>query len=250
MPGILRSPRWRRRLLFAGVPLVVALTVVAAGIKWSNTAPTEAERLTAAGQPPAPPPREIPVRVKDGNAALNVAASFIRTAVMRRRVGDSYDLVTPGFRQGLTRAEWASGQIPVVPFPVRVAKWELDYSIQNGLGLKVALFPTRGSGQRATVFTVDMLAVGSGDKRRWLVDAFTPTGTPPPSAAAGTTSGLPRFDKDRLAGGSGRLGAGWLLVPVGILALILLVPLVLGIAYWHRGVRAERAYARERFERS
>jgi hypothetical protein len=52
---------------------------------------------------------------RDLAAAARVAHAFIATAVVRRQTSRSFDLVTPEFRQGLTRRQWAGGNIPVVP---------------------------------------------------------------------------------------------------------------------------------------
>lgn len=224
--------------------LVAACVTV--GVMWPNTAPKRPDVFTR-GALPEPAPKSVPIGRKQGDRALNVAAEFIRTAVDRKELSHSYDLVTPTLRQGLTRRQWATGEIPVVPFPVYSAKWELDYSIERALGFKVALFPRKGANVRPAVFNLDLRRVGSGEKSRWLVDGFMPTGTPPPSGAAGQASavGLPRFDQ-RLDRGSSRLTAAWLLVPLGLLALIVLVPLAVGMTFWYRSAKATRAYNRER----
>src|SRR5262245_14025506 len=46
-----------------------------------------------------------------------VRDQFVATAVLRRRTVCSYELVTKRMRQGLSRAAWKGGSIPVVPFP-------------------------------------------------------------------------------------------------------------------------------------
>jgi len=43
---------------------------------------------------------------------------------------------------------------------------------------------------------------------------------------------------------SASLSARWLLVPAGVFALILLVPIVIGIRSWHANSRATRDYYR------
>jgi hypothetical protein len=53
------------------------------------------------------------------SAAAAVQLEFVRTAVVRRRTACSFELVTDNLRQGLSRSEWATGNIPVQPFPTR-----------------------------------------------------------------------------------------------------------------------------------
>jgi hypothetical protein len=177
---------------------------------------------------------------------LNVAAKFIQTAVVRKQVGQSWNLVAPTYpgKAEFTRKEWAKGDIPVVPFPVDHAKWDLDYSYKESVGLAVALFPPRGSKVRATVFNIDMRLFGKGKNRRWLVEYFGPAGTGAITAGGGsrTATGLPDLNPVGKPG-TQRLDKKWILVPIGVLGLALFVPLVLGISYVIRSRRAEREFA-------
>jgi len=66
---------------------------------------------------------------------LGVARQFVATAVARKHVATSYDLVCPEMKQGFTRARWAKGEIPVVPFPAYFGKWRVSYSFVNEVDL-------------------------------------------------------------------------------------------------------------------
>jgi hypothetical protein len=46
--------------------------------------------------------------------------------------------------------------------------------------------------------------------------------------------------------GGARLDKTWLLVPLGVMALVMLIPIGLGISLWIRYRRAEAAYSRDR----
>ena len=167
------SPRRRRRLAWLGAVAAAAGAVVLLIFLFPSPERVKTEPLQPGGWVPCaraggPPSQDAT------NHALAVAADFVRTAVARRNVGSSWDLVTPKFRSGFTRDTWAKGDIPVVPFPVDATKWRLEYSFEDELGFEVALFPPRQSDVRATVFDVGMLAVGSGNDRHWLVDYFSP----------------------------------------------------------------------------
>ena len=94
----------------------------------------------------------------------------------------------------------------------------------------------RGRRIRPTVFNVDLRVFGSGKGKRWLVDGFTPgvvralpAGSGPDQLTADerSTAGVDLAPRDR---GQARLGAIWLAVPLGVLALAVLIP----ISFAHR----------------
>ena len=240
MRSLVASPRRRRRLAW----LAVVAAVVGAAFAIVRYFPSPPpEEMGGPGRVWLPPREEEPVRVKRSQLKepLTVAARFLETAVARRHVDESWRLVTPELRQGLTRAQWASGSIPVVPFPIREARWKLDYSFRNALGFQVALFPPQGSDVGATVFNLDLRAVGRGKKRQWLVDGFTPAGrAAAPQRAAAQASGAPNLGDNAV--GEPRLSPAWIAVPFAILGLVVLVPLAVGASNWHRARKAEREY--------
>ena len=242
MKRLLASPRRRRRLAWALAPLLLAAVAVAVALRFPGP---EAPPETARGPGWLPPEQPVPVRrTKDALAEpLTVAAKFISTAVRRRHVADSWELVAPSMRAGYTRAQWAKGEIPVIPYPADVAKWRLDYSFEDSLSFKVALFPPRGEKIRAAVFNVDLRAFGTGKNRRWLVESFTPgpPGEAPAPGAPRTALGL--LDLSATGGGKAQLSAAWLLFPLGLLSLAVIVPVVFGVLHWRRARQAERAFA-------
>jgi hypothetical protein len=236
------SPRRRRRALKVGLVLTVAALAAVAGIVFSNTGhgnetPFTKEKV----QLVAPNPATVKLSKADARDALVVAARFVDTAVLRNHTERSYDLSDAAFHQGLSRAEWATGNIPVPPYrrqDLDAVKWKLDYSYKDRLGLEVYLQPKPTSKVGGLAYNVELHKVGPPQHRRWLVDYWTPAGQqgPAPSKASANLLGTPVQTK---AG----LGAIWLILPIGlILALILSVPIVLGIRGWRRRVRADRAY--------
>lgn len=202
-----------------------------------------------------PPKPEVPLRRRNRElvAPLEVASKFIQTAVARKNVADSWDIISPTYpgKSEYTRQQWAKADgLPVVPFQAERARWRLDYSFKNEVGLKVALFPPKNSDVPATVFDIDLVRRGKGENRRWLVDYFAPSGpgstiiTDLRSGGGGSNNratGLPDLSP---IGGAHRISRAWILVPVGILGLAILFPLALGIGYVVRVKRAERDFAR------
>ena len=207
-------------------------------IYWSNTG-THYDIAAPSSEPAPPPPTPRPARFTPDvrREVLRTAARFLQTAVVRDDVEESWDLTAPSLKAGYTRETWATADIPVAPYPVDAARWDVDYSLENVVGLKVALFPKRGEDVPAAVFDMQLRAFGKGDDRRWLVDSWTPTS-------------YTRVPQGPLLGGSNRpvpeykspLGATWLFAPLSVFALALLVPLFLFARNWWRDRRAVRRY--------
>ena len=175
---------------------------------------------------------------------LATAANFVIHAVARRKVELAYDLAAPSLRGGLTRAQWRSGTIPVVPFPVEQARWKLEYSDQEGIGLQVLLFPKPGAGLRPELFNMELAAAGKGAKQRFLVTSWSPSGLAgggAPAAASVGTGGVP--DLSASMEGQSRLGSRWLLAPLLLFAAVPLVVIGFFVRGWLRSRRAAAEYA-------
>jgi hypothetical protein len=236
------SPRRRRRTLKLGIVLALAALAAILGVFFANTGhgnetPFTKEKV----QLVAPNPKTVKLSQGDARDALLVAAKFVATAVLRNHTERSYDLSDAAFHQGLTRAQWKTGDIPVAPYSrddLDVVKWKLDYSYKDRVGLEVYLQPKPTSKVGGLAYNVELHQVGAPQHRHWLVSYWTPAGQqgPTPSKAAAVPLGPPVQAK---AG----LGAIWLVLPIGLVfGLILAVPIVLGVRGWRRRVRADRAY--------
>jgi hypothetical protein len=139
-----------------------------------------------AGTPLAPvtsnAPLVIPKKEKTvplTREARRVAGRFILTAVARRNLAESWALTDPTLRQGFTLAQWKSGKIPVVPYPVASideAPFKVDYSYADRALLEIALLPKDGSHVKPQLFFLRLRVRGTGHDRRWLVDYWIPRG--------------------------------------------------------------------------
>lgn len=237
------SPRRRRRSLKVGIVLAVAAFAATAGVFFSNTGHSNETPFTKEKvQLVAPIPKTVKLTKTDARDALVVAAQFVATAVLRNHTERSYDLSDAAFHQGLTRAQWRTGNIPVAPYSrsdLDVVKWKLDYSYKDRVGLEVYLQPKPTSKVGGLAYNVELHRLGPPQHRHWLVDYWTPAGQQGPAPSKATASGTFGPAPQTKAG----LGAIWLALPIGlILVLILSVPIVLGIRGWRRRVRADRAY--------
>jgi hypothetical protein len=193
---------------------------------------------------PARPERQVALSRAERQAALAVAGRFIRTAVARERVAESWALVHPQLRQGMTRSEWGTGEIPVQPYPVDAARWRLGYSTSRAVGFEVLLQPRDGSGIQAMMFDLELMPVGAGEKRHWLVSSWAPRAggiaqqPPPPSPAAQAAQAEAVAEVDDHV-----LGAVWLIAPLGVfVGTLLLLPLVLFARDWRRRRIGERLH--------
>jgi hypothetical protein len=243
--NVLSSPRWRRRLAWSLGALAIVGAVTAIALAYPNTGeqvPDVARPGEQAKTYKAPKHIEL-TRVQRARV-LATAANFVTHAVARREVEEAYDLTAPSLRGGLTRAQWRSGAIPVVPFPVEEARWKLAFSDEDAIGLQVLLFPRARSGLRPELFNMELAASGKGAKQRFLVTSWSPSGLAgggAPAAASAGAGGLPNLGDS--AGGEARLGGHWLLAPLALLALVPLVVIGFFTRGWLRGRRAEAAYA-------
>ncbi len=241
MRGRLSSHRFRRRLAWAGGALAATGAAVAGAIWIGDTGKSYESRL--ANKPAwvykAPPAAHLtkPQRQE----VMTLMARFIKTAVARKRLADAYDMTTRELRGGISRTEWQSGNIPVIPFPaVGIYDMTLDYSYEGDVAFDVAVI---GDGGGIKTFLIEMKQAGSGKHAPWKVAAWVPKGigggsTPVAERHPEPVGPPPTF--------RGRLSATWLLLPFGVLGLILVIPAALGVRNWLEGRRALKAYQRSR----
>ena len=242
MKGLLASPRRRRRLGWLAVALALAVAFTILGLFFPNTSPTRhpAPFTKEPVQTVGALPKSVAFTAGERKEVSAVAGDFIATAVFRRRLGYSYDLVCPDFRQGLSRADWKSGNIPVVPYPrdaVALLKWKLDYSYRDRVGMHVAFLPKQTAKVGGMVFAIELKHVCAPKRDRWLVSYWTPTGG----------QVLSRAQRARASGPAQslkpQLGAAWIFVPIGgLVALIVLVPAALAFRGWLSRRRVDRRY--------
>ncbi len=242
--GLLSSPRRRRRLAWGSGVASFLGGLVAVALLWP-----EVERVpeTMSTEPAVvlTTPRNV-VLTKDVRAAtIDAADVFLDAAVKRDHPERAWDVVHPELREGYTKASWATGDIPVVPYPVDAAIYRLDYSHPNLVGWKVSVYPPKGSTQQPMTFYMDVTLSGSGEERRWRVSNWSP------ASMLSTASGAPvgaqgssQFAIDRPAGDDleSRINPLWLLLAFVPLAFVVLVVGAKGVRDWRRTAAVERDY--------
>jgi hypothetical protein len=209
------------------------------GVFFANTGHPFEEHFSGKVQRVPPALKAVPLNARDHEAARIVAERFIDTAVLRQHIDDSWELTAPALRQGFTRAQWRSGNIPVVPFPANAVggiRYRVDWSGIDHIYLKVAIVPKPNSLVDGQAYDMGLQRMGPNAGKQWKVDYWASTGIGSPSPAK--RAKLPPAEGPKAA-----IGAAWILLPVGLIAgLLLLIPIGLGIRGRYRVSRANRLY--------
>lgn len=161
----------RRLTVITGLVLVagvVAFTVASVG----DTGTSQETPLSNEPAQVFTPRKQVPL----AEEARRVAGRFILTAVARENLADSYDLAHPELRQGLSRKEWLTGNIPVVYYPakaIETATFKVDESYPDEAILEVALLPNTAN-VKPQIFFIGLKKAGN----RWRVNYWVPRAAP------------------------------------------------------------------------
>ncbi len=169
------SHRSRRLYQWISALVLVVGIVVFLGVYFRNEGKSADAPLRNVPPQIAKKEKTVPL----SREARRVAGRFILTAVARRDLAESWTLVDPSLKQGFSLAQWKTGDIPVVPYPVDsidVTPFKVDYSYANRALLEIALIPKAGTKVKPQLFFLRLRARGSGNDRRWLVDYWVPRG--------------------------------------------------------------------------
>lgn len=265
MWSVLDSPRRRRRLLIPAVAVVLAIPLIYLGVRFSSPGSKGEATGPAVADTGYAEAKQVPFTAAKKRQVRKALAQFIGTAVARKDVGSSWDIAGPSLRAGMTRKEWSSGDIPVTPYPAArhgQGAWDVvNYSYPRKVGLEVLVFPKPGSGYSVATAEVDVV---KGRDERWRVDYWMITKFHGPGSAAASDSpsalseGPPKVHKlpgnkaakrdaaVESANTGSRADALWLAVPLAVLALIVVLPISIGIAIWLRNRRAAAEWYRSK----
>ena len=139
------------------------------------------------------PARAVPLKNADGVTVRNyyqldpeirhTVKEFIATAVSRKRLGDSWDVVAPELKKGYSQAAWSHAKaLPIIPYPVADVEkvtYYLDYASTKEILAEVGVSAKPGAGIRPVTFQLALRPVPKGNKRVWMVDYWMPRWTPP-----------------------------------------------------------------------
>ena len=245
MPGpgrFLSSPRRRRRLVRLCAVAAVAAALVGLIVLYPEPEP-EPETFSREPAQVIETPRDVPLTAATRKQTIAAANTFLRAAVARKDVARSWDVVDPSLREGYTRAEWRTGDIPVVPYPVESAIYRLDFAHEDVVGWKVSVYPKKGSSVRGMLFYMD---VKRGPDARWRVSNWSPaaSGLSPGQSAGGDTPYA--IGRNVAANAEGRISPVWLLLPFALFGAVALALAGKGVYEWRRTARAVREYEQHR----
>ena len=160
---------------FAGLVLLAGTIVALVKIVPNPKAQVDASRTQHPRIVPDKPPKTVPL----SREARRVAGRFILTAVLRHNLAEAWALSGPLIRQDLTRKQWLTGAIPVVPFtaPLGVTPMKIDYSFRNHALIEVVLIAKKGYHVKPQNFWLELKRVGGANKH-WLVWSWVPRSAP------------------------------------------------------------------------
>jgi hypothetical protein len=167
----------RRSLSLLSAAILVAGAVVFAVAWIGDTGKSFESPLSNEPAQVFTPRKQVPLDVE----ARRVAGRFILTAVARESLGESYELVHPELRQGMTKQEWLTGNIPVVYYPakeIETATFKVDESYRDEAILEVALLPKDPASVKPQVFFIGLKKAGRGAAARWQVYYWVPRAAP------------------------------------------------------------------------
>lgn len=177
----LSSPRGQRRLLwissavFAAGLIVFISAYVLRGTSGIHSPLSNKPAQTTPREVKAPPPK----------AAYKVARQFLETAPLRKNLDQAYDLVGPALKEGITRKQWKTGNIPVIEYPAgntKTAAFLVNWSYKDQIMFEVDLVAKKGSPSYVRPHLAFLLGLErKGDKPngRWQVTTWMPDWHPP-----------------------------------------------------------------------
>jgi hypothetical protein len=224
---------------------VAAGCAFAIGVLYPNTGREESTFSPGKPQVTHVEPRQSPLPKSDLVASQQIVDRFVLSAVLRRHLERSYDIVTPQLRDGMKLNEWKKGVIPVAWFPAKdfaFARSKLRYSYANFARYDVLIWARPRAETGSTSFSLEIRAVGKGHRRHWLVDYFQPLGGGLSLPASGARS--PLGVRSQPSATNTTLGIGWVFAPLSILSLIVIIPGGLAIRGWLRNRRVNRDYVK------
>jgi hypothetical protein len=232
----------RRRLLQGGVVLAALLGVAAVVVLLPEAhRQPESFRNVPADTPP-PTPKTVSTSQALRKELIGETTLFVQTAVRRHDLDSSWKLVHPNLKQGLSRKQWLTGAIPVVPFPaVGIAEWRVDWSYADDIAADVVLEPAPKSGLYRKTFTIEFKRVPAGHPDgRWLVYSWVPNGV---SEALVDDEHEAAVQKalGNVKGHEG-LPAWWVFVPIALFGAVIMLPVGLALNDRRRLRKAEEAH--------
>src|ERR671936_506265 len=174
--------------------------------------------------------------VRDRRAIDAVLDRFVPSALPRRNLAQSYDLVTPRLREGTPRAKCVRGDIPIHPSPAATMQyhsWQPLLVARNAVELNLFVQPRKKAKVGPIAFAIDLKRIGG----RWLVDdvsieaIFPAVGSAKKVWSGKDTAPAPTQGRE-VGGDRSRISLAWIALPAGLVGLFVLFPIGLFLHRW------------------
>jgi hypothetical protein len=234
------SVRHRRPGRRAAAVVIAGLAIAGVAMLASRASSNGTGRYQPSGPslPIVQPPADVPLTAAARRGINRTLDAFIPAAVARHHPGRAYRLTTGSFRGDTTRAGWAKGSLPVLPYPAvgrRFHGWRVDFSNAGSVGIDLELHPADQAKVGLVAFSIVLQRQGG----RWLIDAFAPVASFQPSGTGANIQAAPDFSP--AARGSGNddrpIDQKWILLPLAVLTAPIVALLgfgLFGVWRWRR----------------
>ena len=180
------SPRAQRRFFLASLGVFAAGVVALIVFVVIGNQPTKDAPVSKRNAQVAKPDPKRPVDPE----SIRIARHFLLSAVIRKDLDWAYDHAHPDLKGRMTRAQWDTGNIPVIPCDAQNATttaFVTQFSHQREVEFEVALVPKPHSvycGTRTVRFYIDLKREHDTATGRWLVSYWEPHSRTPVHAPA------------------------------------------------------------------
>jgi hypothetical protein len=170
------SPRAQRRFFAVSLGVLVAGVVALVVFVVLPNDPTKDQPLSNKNAQLA---KKDPKRPVDPQAVV-VGRRFLLTAVVRKDLNWAYDHVHPSLKGTISRQEWNTGNIPVIPCDAQnatTAAFVPKFSYQREVEFEVALIPKPHAvycGTQPVRFYIELQREHDSVNGRWLVSYWEP----------------------------------------------------------------------------
>jgi hypothetical protein len=162
-----RTSRWfvgvGALVLVAGVVAVLVVLLSRNGTEGLSKAPVHITKPVVE--------KNVPV-AKEAQKAVKI---FLQTAVPRKNLAAAWPVAGPQIREGMTRAQFLTGNIAVVPMfqPILKATFKTLYSHPRDAAIQVGLI-ILGAKKKIQVqlYNVTLAKLGSGQAAHWVVNGW------------------------------------------------------------------------------
>jgi hypothetical protein len=177
--------------------------------------------LSAEQSRPSPQPHETRLSAAERDRLVSSVSLFVTASVARRHPERSWAIVHPLLREGMTKRQWSTGNIPVVPYPaIGVVLLKRDSVVGRTALYEVVLEPEPKAHLVRKTFLIELRRLPR-PPHRWAVSSWVPEGV------SGSQMALDAAARPAVAARAyhaRHLSTLWIFVPVGALfvGLILL----------------------------